>query len=1162
MFKQLLSVLFFCLPVFLCAQEEFFMRDTLVTDCEGILYDSELGDVPGTYDHNENYTFSICPNDVDFIALTFSEFCTEDLFDSLRVFDGPDTLSTLIGGPYLGEENPPPLTAYSGCMTLNFITDPSVTCTGWTAYWTTDYIFPEDPVIAPIPEQPCLSEQLLVEFDRNIECDSLYPAAFYISGPEFPVVTAVETNCVDDSTSAVLLTYAPPMDFAGNYNIFFTQNVNACENNYVLEAVRNFTVVDCPLNVAIQLPAESGCAGDLAELTSLVSGGDMNYAYEWSPVFSDQPSVTVEAAAMFYYLTVTDGAGNIATDSVFLNFEQPEILLPDSVFCQSAEPFHLSVNTGGGGEFFGIGILNSATGLYDPGLDPYAPDTVSYISQNDCAASLIISLNELDEGSADGACPGAEPFQVSGGTPAGGAWSGDFISPEGIFSPPAVTSGVYPVTYTHPNGCSGTKFIYIDTLFLPDLDTICQSEAPFVIEARPIGGFWTGSGITDPNMGEFDPTEAATGDNLLIYTAEGGCTDSMVIHVKAIEAADDFTACPEQDPFFLPGGWYPVGGTWQGIGVVDAQTGLYDPDLVPEDTPDTLSFSANGCTDTRIGYVIQTEITTEEEFLFACLNDVPFPLPLQRPSVIPESGDWFGDGVTAGPDDTWLFNPSAVGPGFHQIYYEINTCTDSITVVVRQPPVITEEFFCETPGAMLLEASPAGGEWSGSGIINPFDGVFDPEAAGAGTHTVTYTSLDGCSVQADMTVLPFAEAVIMAEDFYCYRDEFITPALSPNGGTFLVNGEPATGFNPAELGPGAHTMSYNIGVGVCADNAEYNFVVRNPLSVSVPFTEDSLCYDEYITISAVGSGGGNGGNYTYNWNNGVGFGQSHFLQMQEDRHFVVTLSDGCSEPVFDSIDIFVADPIFVEFETQLPVCFDDTTSVEVFAYPGDNYTFLWNTVPPVETTFLESYPTSYTVTVTDNNSGCEVAEFIDLPGYDLLQANFGITPNAPECLTILDPDIQVLDFSVGATIGYWQINDSLDVFPYRPGENLRYSLPDTGSYEIFLHLENEGGCVSEDSLIVCVDEAHTLFAPNAMTPNGDGNNDEFGFVGTNIEEIEWQIYNRYGQLLYTGNNMNDRWNGEYNGNRVQDGVYTWVAAYRAIKDNRLYEKQGSVLVLK
>ena len=100
--------------------QTFTMQDTLVEICDGILTDSEAGFTAGNYDHNENYTFTICPfGTVNNLSLVFSSFSTEINLDYLRIFAGTDTNGTLIGGPYSGNVLPPTLN-FSGCITPQF----------------------------------------------------------------------------------------------------------------------------------------------------------------------------------------------------------------------------------------------------------------------------------------------------------------------------------------------------------------------------------------------------------------------------------------------------------------------------------------------------------------------------------------------------------------------------------------------------------------------------------------------------------------------------------------------------------------------------------------------------------------------------------------------------------------------------------------------------------------------------------------------------------------------------------------------------------------------------------------------------------------------------------------------------------------------------------
>ena len=68
-----------------------------------------------------------------------------------------------------------------------------------------------------------------------------------------------------------------------------------------------------------------------------------------------------------------------------------------------------------------------------------------------------------------------------------------------------------------------------------------------------------------------------------------------------------------------------------------------------------------------------------------------------------------------------------------------------------------------------------------------------------------------------------------------------------------------------------------------------------------------------------------------------------------------------------------------------------------------------------------------------------------------------------------------------------------------------------------------------------------LFIADAITPNGDGYNDEWivgGLLDFPLSEV--RVYNRYGQLLFLSNEGDVHWNGRFNDQRlpVADYYYT------------------------
>ena len=84
-----------------------------------------------------------------------------------------------------------------------------------------------------------------------------------------------------------------------------------------------------------------------------------------------------------------------------------------------------------------------------------------------------------------------------------------------------------------------------------------------------------------------------------------------------------------------------------------------------------------------------------------------------------------------------------------------------------------------------------------------------------------------------------------------------------------------------------------------------------------------------------------------------------------------------------------------------------------------------------------------------------------------------------------------------------------------------------------------------------------FWAPTGFTPDGDGTNDMFHFYGGRyIEEFNFIIYDRLGEVVFVGTSIDDEWDGTFNGNPCPWGVYGWVANYRCTADGM--NKEGTV----
>ena len=85
--------------------------------------------------------------------------------------------------------------------------------------------------------------------------------------------------------------------------------------------------------------------------------------------------------------------------------------------------------------------------------------------------------------------------------------------------------------------------------------------------------------------------------------------------------------------------------------------------------------------------------------------------------------------------------------------------------------------------------------------------------------------------------------------------------------------------------------------------------------------------------------------------------------------------------------------------------------------------------------------------------------------------------------------------------------------------------------------------------------------PNSFTPNGDGKNDCFGikFWGV-ILQLEFFIYNRYGENVFYTSDPYQCWNGLYKSNKPLPGNYVYYI--KAKTTCGIVEKKGNVLLIR
>ena len=94
----------------------------------------------------------------------------------------------------------------------------------------------------------------------------------------------------------------------------------------------------------------------------------------------------------------------------------------------------------------------------------------------------------------------------------------------------------------------------------------------------------------------------------------------------------------------------------------------------------------------------------------------------------------------------------------------------------------------------------------------------------------------------------------------------------------------------------------------------------------------------------------------------------------------------------------------------------------------------------------------------------------------------------------------------------------------------------------------------------------TAGLPNAFSPNGDRNNDEFKWLSPcQVRNYQMVVYNRWGSPMYQSNDITLGWDGTYKGNNCDTGVYVWYAVYELLNENSEWEPrrvQGNITLVR
>jgi gliding motility-associated-like protein len=142
---------------------------------------------------------------------------------------------------------------------------------------------------------------------------------------------------------------------------------------------------------------------------------------------------------------------------------------------------------------------------------------------------------------------------------------------------------------------------------------------------------------------------------------------------------------------------------------------------------------------------------------------------------------------------------------------------------------------------------------------------------------------------------------------------------------------------------------------------------------------------------------------------------------------------------------------------------------------------------------------------------------------------------------------------------------AFDHWEWTSNTNSTTAMPYEKNNEDFLFRDSISFVISASDNItaVFVDKRTDLVLPTGFTPNGDGVNDVFSPLGLQakyMRDYEMQVWNRWGQEVFRSTEFQTGWDGTFNGDRLQTGVYAYMLKYKNVENESKIVKGNVTLI--
>jgi hypothetical protein len=575
---------------------------------------------------------------------------------------------------------------------------------------------------------------------------------------------------------------------AGSYDVIVTDS-NGCSSTRIMSLSEPLSAL-----ALTETHTDALCiGGDQGTIDLTVAGGTPDYTYLWNN--NEIVEDIIDLVPGIYTGQVTDGNGCI--DSISIEILDPSntmelSIVETDVSCFEGEDGALDLTVVGGAAPYSFDWSNTEvsedlsgleTGNYfvivtdnntcESFISGFVDQPDAALSASDVVTSVICNSDST----------GVIDITTSGGTlPYSFDWDNGSID-EDIDSLPA---GTYTLVITDDNLCTDTNtYIVNEPLALvlgSDLtDATCFGDNDGIIDLTPAGGVapysyqWSNDSTTQ------DLDSLIAGDYTLVLTDDNLCTAEVTLTINEPLAPISVTADSSNISCFggndgfiditVAGGNGSYSYVWSNAALTEDLTDLF----IGTYTVAVQDFK--GCTTN-----LTMTLTQPDEPLGLSVEMTPvicFSENNGTATVTAQGGTAPYSYLWSNTEDS-LFIDSLIAGDYSVVVTDSLLCTDSITITVTEPPVLTAvadsiDVLCfgDSTGTVSVVAQGGVGDYTYLWDTGTADTTTVVDSLPAGTYTVTVTDTNSCVFITSTTInQPLAplSGVLDVTDNICFGE--------------------------------------------------------------------------------------------------------------------------------------------------------------------------------------------------------------------------------------------------------------------------------------------------------------------------------------------------------------------------------------------------------